>query len=163
MQSFCFLQQGKINQTRNFIQLLSKCKIRQEVVPEKNFRAPLYRYINREECAFHLILIFTGQLVYWELLIMKRLLIPVEQLSRKIALPVSRYKFSQQKRNQCIQLRNLEGIFFKGGKNYKYRILQPNSLYNCKKPFSLQNYFKYLVPAGPRTTVGVGVEWEEGI
>ena len=48
MQSFCFLLYGKVNQTRNFIQLLIRCKIFQEVMLENNFRAPLYRYINQQ-------------------------------------------------------------------------------------------------------------------
>ena len=86
-----FYSEGKINQTRNFIQFLIKCKIFWEVMPEKKFRNPFFRYISKEK-AFHLILIFPEYFISWELLIMKRLLIPVNQLSRKISLPVYREK-----------------------------------------------------------------------
>ena len=89
-----FYSEGKINQTRNFIQLLIKCKMFQEVMPEKKFRNRLFRYISKEK-AFHLILIFPEYFIYWELLIMKCLLITVNQLSRKISLPVYRDKSSR--------------------------------------------------------------------
>ena len=89
-----FYSEGKINQTRNFIQSLIKCKSFQEVMPEKKFRNPLFRYISKQQ-AFHLILIFPEYFIHWELLIMKCLLIPVNQLSRKISLPVYRDKGSR--------------------------------------------------------------------
>lgn len=41
--------------------------------------------------------------------------------NRHDLLPVSREQLSQQKCDQCIQLRNLEGNFQKAGKGHKYR------------------------------------------
>lgn len=70
-------------------------------------------------------------------------------------LPISRWKLSQQKCNQCIQLRNLEGIFLKGGRVTNIESNSPVVFIFVKSPLVYRT-ISNVISAGPQTTLGIG-------